>query len=154
RGRLRDALRRKDLRTLVALANSDEASRQLPLALETLGTVLRRMGDIGTAELVLRQARQRHPAGFWINHELAWTIDMAPHARHDDALRFYTAAVSLRPDSPGAHVNLGARLGKNGRHDEAIAEYREAIRLKDDYAQAHFNLGGELQEKGQLDEAV
>jgi tetratricopeptide (TPR) repeat protein len=65
-----------------------------------------------------------------------------------------TAAVALRPHSPGARVNLGAAFAKKGAVDEAIAELREAVRLKPDYAQAHHNLGDALKARKDLPGAI
>jgi tetratricopeptide (TPR) repeat protein len=72
----------------------------------------------------------------------------------DEAIRYYTAAVALRPENVMAHNNLGIALWQKGRLDEAIAECREAVRLKKDYAEAHCNLGSALADKGRLDEAI
>jgi tetratricopeptide (TPR) repeat protein len=62
--------------------------------------------------------------------------------------------VALRPQSPGARVNLGIALYDKGAPDEAIAAYQEAIRIKKDYAEAHSNLGVALAAKGRLDAAI
>jgi tetratricopeptide (TPR) repeat protein len=69
-------------------------------------------------------------------------------------IRYLTAAVALRPQSPGARNNLGVALREKGALDEAIAAFREAIRLKNDYVEACSNLGSALKDKGQLDEAI
>src|SRR5205085_1209958 len=61
---------------------------------------------------------------------------------------------ALRPESPGAHLNLGFALYDKGQSDEAIACYNEAIALDPKYAAAHHNLGEALRGKGQLDEAI
>ena len=56
----------------------------------------------------------------------------------EEAIRFLTVAVALRPDSPGVRYNLGNALFGAERLDEAKAAYRQAIGLKPDYAMAHF----------------
>ena len=66
----------------------------------------------------------------------------------------HTAAVALRPRSPGVRRNFGNALTKKGRWDEAVAEYREAIRLNRDEAVPHYNLGNVLREMGELDLAI
>jgi tetratricopeptide (TPR) repeat protein len=69
-------------------------------------------------------------------------------------VRFLTAAAALRPESPGAHINLGRALHAKGRVNEAIASYRRALDLDPKLAAAHNNLGSALLGKGRLDEAI
>ena len=54
--------------------------------------------------------------------------------RPEEAVRYLSAAVAIRPRSVVAHNDLGAALNNQGKLDEAMAECREAIRLKHDYA--------------------
>ncbi|HEY7424072.1 MAG TPA: tetratricopeptide repeat protein [Gemmataceae bacterium] len=102
----------------------------------------------------MRQLQQRHPNDFWVNHELAFCLHRLRSPRLEEAIRFYTAAIALRPQSPGAHNNLGNALYDNGRLDEAIAEYREALRINKDFAEVRCNLANPLHDKGLLDEAI
>src|SRR5262249_55025654 len=125
RDRVRQAHERLDLHALVELAKSDEAFRQPPRMVAFLGSAINGSGAFETAEALLMQARQGHPESFWINHELANSFTEARPARWDEAIRFYTAAVTIRPQSPGARFNLGFALSKKARLDEAIAEYQE-----------------------------
>ncbi len=74
--------------------------------------------------------------------------------RHDEAIRFYTAAVALRPDNSMYHNSLGNVLWLRGRQDEAVVEYRTANRLDPKNAHALTNLGNALFQQGKLDEAV
>jgi Flp pilus assembly protein TadD len=109
----------------------------------------------GQAEMLLREAQRRRPNDFWINEDLCWFFAVIQRSHPEEAVRFAAAAVALRPQSPGAHLNLGNALADStGRLDEAIAEYREAIRLNQNWAEPHENLGHALRLKGQLDEAI
>ena len=74
--------------------------------------------------------------------------------QYEEAIRFLTVAVALRPDSAGSAPHLGNTLTRAGRLDEAIVACRQAIGFKPDYSMAHFQLGLVLEEKGHLDEAV
>ncbi len=154
RKRIRDALEQLNEKAMLELARSDKVAT-LPSSTQVfLGHTLFAMGQLPTAEKVLRQAHWQHPADFWVNHKLASCCrDMQP-PKTDDAIRFYTAALALRSQSPGVYLNLGIALGEKGRLEEAVAAFREAIRLKKDYADAHNNLGKALCQKGRLDEAV
>jgi serine/threonine protein kinase/Flp pilus assembly protein TadD len=156
RTRLRRALEGGDWRSLRELAASEEAAHLPPGALVVLGRALLEDKEArGQAEQFLRQAQQRHPNDFWLNHylfHLYHSVMQPPQPA--EALPFAAVAVALRPGSAGAHVNLGNVLKATGRLDQAIAEHKEAIRIKSDYAEAHNNLGVALFDKGQLDEAI
>ncbi len=102
----------------------------------------------------LRRAQQAFPGDFWINHDLGMALLNCQPPQYEEAIRFLTAAVALRPDSPGVRLNLGSTLASAGRLDEALVAYRQAIALKPDYSMAHLRLGLVLGEKGHLDEAV
>jgi serine/threonine-protein kinase len=155
RKRVREALAGGDLKTLRALAASEE-TLQLPVA--TLSVLARSLIDdteVGSpAEAFLREAQRRHPNDFWLNHMLFMHFMAMPPPARQQAIRFAAVAVGLRPASAGAHFNLGAALKDNGQVEEAIAEFREALRLKRDYAEAHRNLGTALGEQGKTDEAI
>jgi tetratricopeptide (TPR) repeat protein len=148
-----DAVDDQDGSKLARLAQTAEALDQPPSRLKALGNVLAHF-DKPAAIKFLRQAQQRHPDDFWINHQLAFNLERMQPPQWEEAIRFYQAALALRPHSPGVHLNLGNALKGKGQFDGAIAEYREAIRLKKDYALAHNNLGGALHDKGLLDEAI
>jgi serine/threonine protein kinase/Flp pilus assembly protein TadD len=154
RDRLREALAEQDHQALLELARSEEVLQQPSLTLAALAIALRRGGAVEPAEVLLRQARQRRPVDFWANHNLAEALKKAQPARWDEVSRFWTAAVVLRPQSPGAHYNLGSALTEQGRWDEAIAEYQEAVRLKKDYSEAYIGLGVAFYKQGRLDEAI
>ena len=111
-------------------------------------------GASAAALALLRRAQQAFPADFWINHDLGMALSDCQPPQHEEAIRFLTVAVALRPDSPGVRYNLGNALACAGRLDEAIVAYRQAIGLKPDYGMAHFKLGLVLGEQGQLDEAI
>jgi serine/threonine-protein kinase len=105
---------------------------------------------------LLRRAQQQYPADFWINTRLGLRLRHGRPAPADlsEAVRYLTAAVALRPDSPGAHLNLGNGLRDKGQVDEAIACHRKAIALDPKFAVAHNNLGWVLKDKGLVDEGI
>ena len=103
---------------------------------------------------LLRDAQFRHPADFWLNHTLGLTLIEKEPLDASEALGFYRAALTLRPESPGALFNLATALSKLDRYDEAIAVYEQAIQIKPDYATAYGSLGAEYVHQGALDKAV
>jgi len=153
---VRDAWERGDDKAINTLLASDDVETILPTALSLLGFFDIKQKNIFSERVaaLLRRAQQRRPADFWTNHDLAKFLQVAQPPQLEEAIGFYRAAVALRPQSPGVHVNLGHALCDKGQLDEAIAEAREALRLKNDYAGAHHNLGCALKRKGQLDEAI
>jgi tetratricopeptide (TPR) repeat protein len=49
--------------------------------------------------------------------------------------------LSLQPNDPAAHFNLGAAYDKAGKLHDAIKEFEETIKIHPNSAEAHFNLG-------------
>jgi eukaryotic-like serine/threonine-protein kinase len=143
-----DAVKR--LAALEALAKSAKVAELPVRALTRLAQHLR---PPQAAEL-LRRAQWHYPADFWVNHDLGRSLQVVTPSERDEAVRFLTAAVALRPESPGAHINLGVALIEKGQVDEAIVCYRKAIELDPKYAAAHSNLGVALIGKAQVDEAI
>jgi len=85
-----------------------------------------------------------------------WTsgIVLAQAGHVPEAIQAYEAALWLRPDSAGAHNDLGVALQKTGQIKEAIEHFEMALRLKADYAAAHYNLGNALLQTRRVPEAV
>jgi tetratricopeptide (TPR) repeat protein len=122
------------------------------LAFKLTGPARQRAGE--RVLVLLREAQRRHPDDFWINYELGFNLFDLPPRPAAEAIRFFSAAVAIRPQSPGAHNSLGSALYAQRRLDDAMAEYRQALRLHQDFSLAHRNLGNALRERGELDEAV
>ena len=81
-------------------------------------------------------------------------MELDKNGQPAEAVRYFTAALTLRPDNPGMYINRGNALMKAGELDAAILDYKQACALAPQYAEAHHNLGDVLKEKGQLDEAI
>jgi hypothetical protein len=144
RDRLRYSLALKDLaarrQALVDLASSAPVGNTTAFSIVllaravadsggSLGSVSRQ-GSFVPALVLLRRAWRQYPGDFWVNYELATRLAMLVPRDEDEALRYATAAVSLRPQSFGAHLTLGMLLIRKGRHMEAIEEMQEAVRLE------------------------
>src|SRR5262249_24681683 len=129
RNQLRDAIdlpeKRKRLDTLRELARSAKIEELPVQSLDLLGGALRDAGDLQAAESVLRQAQRRHPGDFWLNYNLAQCLEKL--ARPEQAIRYYTVARSIRPET--AH-ELAHALEKKGESDEAIAVFQDLVRLR------------------------
>ncbi len=151
---VRAAREKNDRQEMEKLAREVDTAVQPPEALFVLELGLAERGATDAALALLRRAQQAFPGDFWINHDLGMALGRCHPPQNEEAIRFLTAAVALRPDSPGVRVNLGLALSRTGRLDEALVAYRQAIGLKPDFSMAHLDLGVLLTEKGQLDEAV
>jgi Flp pilus assembly protein TadD len=70
--------------------------------------------------------------------------------RDDEAIRQYEEAISLNPNFPAAHNNLGKLFWKQGRLREACDQFREAVRLRPGDGNFRDNLDRILAEMGSL----
>ena len=98
-------------------------------------------------------------ASYWIRGETCAThsvrgLDYFQNNRYEDAVREFSAALTMEPDDVGAHVNLGNALAAQGRVNEAVQQYERALQGSPNDATAHNNLGMALAEQGKLEEAV
>ncbi|HVS34478.1 MAG TPA: tetratricopeptide repeat protein [Gemmataceae bacterium] len=154
RSRCDALIAKKDWQGLHQLAFGDEG-KYIPAArLASLGWIIRAEGGAEAAVSFLKEANRRHPSDYWIAFELAAACRTSKPPAAAEAIRYFTVAAALRPDSAAAHANLGQALRDAQRWDEAIAELRKAVELKPDDAAAHDRLGVVLIELGRLEEAI
>jgi serine/threonine-protein kinase len=155
---VREAVATQNLKGLERLAREADVARQpAALLLVVSGSPLLKGNPVQIT--LLRRAQPHHPQNFWVNYGLAWCLyesasptsgaDRAAYAEElptvNEAIRFYTAALAVRPQSPAAHLGLGLALKAQGDLKGAMACYRKALDLDPRYAVAHFNLGLALQ---------
>jgi tetratricopeptide (TPR) repeat protein len=133
----RGADRSKDRETVAALVAAADLTRMPPASLYLLARVCRAyLQDTEMALAVLRQAQQRYPGDLWLNFTLASECMDAQPPQHDEAIRYYSVALALRPNNPLFLWLIGrARLHK-GDYSGAIAALSQAIAIKPDYADA------------------
>jgi eukaryotic-like serine/threonine-protein kinase len=101
---------------------------------------------------LLREAQPVYPGDFWLNFELGHALNEQKH--REEAIRFYTVAVALRPNSAAARNNLGNVFLDQKNVTEAIAYYRKAIELDPKMAAAHNNLGNAFHRQKNLAESI
>jgi serine/threonine-protein kinase len=146
RGEALDELRR-------LAASADPANLPVP-SVNRLAVALGEAGDPETAVSLLRVAQRVHPDEFWLTMDLARFLRVACPEDPDDAIRFITAAVSLRPGSDTVRAQLGAALSDAGRREEAHAVLREAIRVRPDNLRARALLCDLLIDMGRAEDAI
>jgi tetratricopeptide (TPR) repeat protein len=152
RARWRAALR--DGPALAALAG-DKVAKDLPAeGIFHLAIDLQGAGELAAMEQLLRRGQERYPNEFWLNHELGMVLMKLRPSDDDGAVRYFTAALALRSESPGALVNLGLALRAKKDFEGAIRCCRKAIELDPEYAMAHNNLGLLLHDTKNLEGAI
>jgi Flp pilus assembly protein TadD len=153
RSQARQALSAQDWRTVEKLVQEPVARNQPRTLVSWLATSLPRNTPMQLQ--VLRQIQQAHQDDFWANFNLACTYQyrMDP-PKLDEAIRYHTAALAVRPRNPGACVDLGNALRDKGDLNGAIEAYRHAIAQQPNYASAHSALGLVLERKGDIEEAI
>jgi serine/threonine-protein kinase len=146
RGSLRATLGEKDpercRRAILSLAADPKLADLPSRSIQLLGVALVGEGEPRRAIEVLRAARRRFPGDFWINYNLAWYLDrkVSPRQR-EEAIRYYTAAQAIRPDS--AH-QLAHALEDGGRIEEAVTILRDLTRRRPRSSHHLACLGGAL----------
>jgi serine/threonine protein kinase/Flp pilus assembly protein TadD len=180
RNRLRKALQHDDRQELATQAASVDVCQLPPKSLGLLArtltylpkpkgkaTVLTKETYLdGTARqqvaVFLRKAQRQYPRDLWLNLALA-EFCLYYGGKPDEAICFYTVALTLRPESPYVAYGLGMALLRTiplrrpSRVDivrEAIAEFSKAIELKPDFLNAFAERGRLYMELGQPAEAL
>jgi tetratricopeptide (TPR) repeat protein len=150
RNRLRDAVEGKDRKALPEALHAAAPNDWPPATLVLLGRLGQTRSLAKSAAAVLYRGQQRHPDNFWINQQLGLIYSTARPPRLAEAHHYFAIAVALRPQSPGAHLNLGGTLDDLDRTEEAIACYRKAIALDPGYSHAQRALGHSLCKQGNV----
>jgi serine/threonine-protein kinase len=154
RNRLRALVERPDIRkqgeALRGLSQDRQVADLPPTSILQLASALREAGEAAAAISLLESAAQRLPDDVWINYTLAEVLAGSP-ARREEAVRYYTAARALRPES--AH-NLGHLLDEMGRGEDAIATFRALVKVRPGEARNIGCLGKILLDRQQREEGL
>jgi tetratricopeptide (TPR) repeat protein len=122
RTQVRQALETQNKTAVEELAKAVTGSDLPATTLVLLARALRDPEDAAQVVVLLREGQRRHPSDFWLNCELSTVLQRAKPPQFQEAVRFSTAALALRP-SPGIFLNLGFALKKQGRLDEAVEPF-------------------------------
>ncbi len=145
------------------LTDSIDIWAQHPATLTRLVFALQDAGQSDSTLRILGEAYYVNPGDFNLNLALAGLAEV-----HNDAegqIRFYTAAISLRPHGWQLYSNLRHVLREHGKLDElaalsrkqdeeAIGSYRKVVSHEPKNAGAYYQLGAHLHGLGKLDEAI
>ncbi|MCC7139377.1 MAG: protein kinase [Planctomycetes bacterium] len=151
RARIWGLVLRDDWTELSRAPTRDEIA-ELPADLAfSLAAMLRSQGCVAQARDVAVEALRRYPGDYFLNFEVGCAL--AAVGRPEEACRYLTAAIALRPASAPAHDNLASMLDTLGRTVEAEIVFRRAIELQPQRSIQHSNLAILLHKAGRLEEA-
>lgn len=153
RRRLRDPALWDNKKMLLAMAREADHESLAPSTLISLCSRLRAVGEQRQAAELLISAARRFPRDFWVQFDLGTLLDDDSLKQPEEAISYYRAAISARPDIEVPHNNLGVLLQDTNRLKEAEAEFRKAIELDPKDAMAHTNLGDLLRNTNRPEEA-
>jgi tetratricopeptide (TPR) repeat protein len=123
---VRNAVGSDDPRALQAIFPRFNVGPVRPHTCALLGTALLQAGYTTRAAALLRSTLGLYPSNYRINLLMADCAARAEPPQWDEAFRFYTAALALRPDSVTAKCGLGTALENKGRLEEALEMFRAA----------------------------
>jgi serine/threonine-protein kinase len=135
------------LTEVIRTAPSDDQPTQLLLALAKQSKF-----DSPERLPLLRRIQQAHPGDFWANLELADVYEKRNQA--GEAIRFYQAAVAIRPQVAVGHLRLGHYLCSIGRVEEGVECSRRAVDLDRTAVTPRLELADSLEVLGRYDEAI
>jgi tetratricopeptide (TPR) repeat protein len=72
----------------------------------------------------------------------------------DEAIRCYSKAIALKPDSSPLFYVRGRAYSQHGEYDKAINDFTRAVTLKPDYAEAYNHRGVNHIGKGEMQKAM
>jgi serine/threonine protein kinase/Flp pilus assembly protein TadD len=151
RRKIRKAVVARDWKTIEQLVRAVDVNTQPAGFLIQFAEILPAARKAARLEL-LRKIQRAYPADVWANHNLAWELEV--RGRHGEAIRYYTAALCLRPDSPGLYANRGRCLHVMKELDEAIADYRRCLVLAPNWFEAYGGQCDALQKQGRQKDAL
>jgi tetratricopeptide (TPR) repeat protein len=154
RNRMRDAIERRDVAALSALADEADVQKQSTSALLALAEQLVERGRRKAAVKLLRKAQWQHPEDFWLAfyQGLIQSNDADPGVL-EETVRCYSMAVALRPRHVEAWSGYSRALANKGQFDESVAAARRAVDLEPDNGYSQMALDQALTNKGDLEGA-
>jgi eukaryotic-like serine/threonine-protein kinase len=96
--------------------------------------------------------QQAHAGNFWVNLRLADIL--TSRQQYQDAIRYYQAALAVRPNSMVVCNNMSTALVAIGRNEEAISHLRRAFGLESTNRVIRHNLASALGQNKQYDMAI
>ncbi len=114
-----------------------------------LGELIRFSG--GDPVPLLRIYVAKHPDDFWLNFDIAKVLT---HRQPEECLRYYQAALALRPDHLFVLGNMGFTYLSQGETEKACQVYERALEVDPNYLAALSNLGSIYESQGNVAKAI
>jgi eukaryotic-like serine/threonine-protein kinase len=149
RARARDPAVRENPTALAEVIDTATVADQPPQLLLALDKHLK--PDSPERLTFLRGVQRAHPGDFWANLTLGDAL--LPRFQLTEAIRYYQAAVAIRPQVALGYVRLGFVLCSAGRIEEGVESYRRAVDIEPESAVTRFLLAS-LSRLGRHDEAI
>jgi serine/threonine protein kinase/Flp pilus assembly protein TadD len=130
---------------LLTLAKEADPRGWPEQSLTRLAIALADAGEPNAAADLLGRAQVEHPGDVWVNYGLARFLEEGHPPRTDEAIRFYSVARALRPET--AH-SLAHALANRGRGDEAVVVFRDLTRRRYENGEHWLCLARLLKERG------
>src|SRR5262249_30741870 len=115
------------------------------------GRALRDTGGARAGVPLPGPAAFRHTSDIWISHTLAAALEKLRPGALEEAVRYYTAARALRPETAHALAHLLERMGRGG---EAEAVFRDLVDRRPNHAGHLECLGSSLKASGRSADAA
>jgi serine/threonine-protein kinase len=150
RARARDPAVRENPAALAEVIDTATVAEEPPQLLLALDKHLKPDGPERLS--FLRRVQRAHPGDFWAN----LTLGDALMARFQlaEAIRYFQAAVAIRPQVALGHVRLAFVLGSAGRIEEGVESNRRAVDIEPGSPGTRFLLAWAVSRLGRHDEAI
>jgi serine/threonine-protein kinase len=149
RDRLRQLWSEPDRKTqrepLLKLAKEADPHDWPPRSLTLLAGTLADAGEREAAVELLRRAQAEHPGDVWINYKLGLNLEQLHPPRMEEAIRYYSVARALRPET--AH-ELAHALASRGRGEQAVVIFRDLSWQRPDNGRHWVCLASSLNDRG------
>jgi serine/threonine protein kinase/tetratricopeptide (TPR) repeat protein len=153
--RWQDLLDRRDVPGLAAFAASPDGLGFRSRLVADLGRDLLEADEHRACQAYLRAAVDRYPHDVWLHGDLAIVCGKVQPPNHAEALRHYSAASVLQPDSVWFLIMVASHYAELGAYDQAIASYRKVIARSSLYRGiAHLWMGDALSKKKDWEAAI
>jgi tetratricopeptide (TPR) repeat protein len=110
--------------------------------------------DIRSPERIkfLTRIQEAHSSDYWVNLRLANALSQL--GRYAESLRYFQAALAIRPNAAFAHNNLGTALSALGRLEDALTHHEKAAALDPTTGNLQYNLAVVLWRLNRKDELI